>query len=226
MSRVPLPLAQLALSALNHALDQQPSLAEVLRAHAGRVLRIVVASPLPAALRRWSQVEADARIGDDGRLAVVTGAEPAATLTVTPSLDALAGLARDGAGGLGSNLRIEGDVMVAAALGQVARSLQWDYEEDLSRVVGDVAAHRVGSTLRALRAGAGAAGERWLDAVRRGVTAGDAPPLVAAAEFDAFTEQLRALAARIDALAPVHPADAAASGPAGPQRKARARRRP
>ncbi|MFN5883496.1 MAG: hypothetical protein ACK44L_17555, partial [Burkholderiales bacterium] len=45
--------------------------------------------------------------------------------------------------GLSGHLRIDGDVMVAAAVADVARHLRWDIEEDLSRVVGDAAAHRV-----------------------------------------------------------------------------------
>jgi ubiquinone biosynthesis protein UbiJ len=39
--------------------------------------------------------------------------------------------------------RIEGSAEFAEALGFVIRNLRWDAEEDLSRVVGDVAAHRL-----------------------------------------------------------------------------------
>jgi hypothetical protein len=46
MSRVPLPLAQLALSAMNHVLQQQPAARERMRSHVSRIVRIVVASPL------------------------------------------------------------------------------------------------------------------------------------------------------------------------------------
>ena len=41
-----------------------------------------------------------------------------------------------------------GDVEFAAALDYVRRNLQWDYEEDLSRVFGDVAAHRLASAAK------------------------------------------------------------------------------
>jgi mannose-6-phosphate isomerase-like protein (cupin superfamily) len=43
---VPLPLAQTALSALNHVLRQQDWARDRLRAHTGRTVRMVVESPL------------------------------------------------------------------------------------------------------------------------------------------------------------------------------------
>ena len=39
--------------------------------------------------------------------------------------------------------RIEGSAEFAEALGFVIRNLRWDAEEDLSTVVGDIAAHRI-----------------------------------------------------------------------------------
>ena len=50
------------------------------------------------------------------------------------------------------NARINGSVEFADALGFVLRHLSWDFEEDLSRLVGDIAAHRIAETLRALTA--------------------------------------------------------------------------
>ncbi|MDE2599149.1 MAG: hypothetical protein KGL40_05950 [Rhodocyclaceae bacterium] len=50
------------------------------------------------------------------------------------------------------NARINGPVEFADTLGFVLRNLSWDFEEDLSRVVGDIAAHRVAESLRALTA--------------------------------------------------------------------------
>jgi ubiquinone biosynthesis protein UbiJ len=138
---VPLPLAQTALSALNHVLRQQAWARDRLRAHAGRTVRVVVASPL-------GPVSADARIADDGTLEAASAPSPAVTLTLTPSIDALFGVLRDGPQGLTGALKVEGDVMVAAAVGEVAQHLRWDIEEDLSKVFGDRVAHRVGETAR------------------------------------------------------------------------------
>lgn len=50
------------------------------------------------------------------------------------------------------NARINGSVELADTLGFVLRHLSWDVEEDLSRVVGDIAAHRIATSLRALTA--------------------------------------------------------------------------
>jgi len=45
-------------------------------------------------------------------------------------------------------IRRQFDAELAAALQYLARHLRWEVEEDLSRVVGDVAAHRIASTAR------------------------------------------------------------------------------
>lgn len=141
MTPVPLPLAQTALSALNHVLAQQGWARDRLRAHAGRTVRMVVVSPL-------GPVSAGARIAGDGTLEVAGVDAPTVTLTLTPSIDALFGLLRDGPRGLTGALKVDGDVMVAAAVGEVAQHLRWDVEEDLSRVFGDRVAHRVGEAAR------------------------------------------------------------------------------
>ena len=138
---VPLPLAQTALSALNHVLRQQAWARDRLRAHAGRTVRVVVESPL-------GPVSCGARIADDGTLEVAAVDAPTVTLTLTPSIDALFALLRDGPRGLTGALKVDGDVMVAAAVGEIAQHLRWDIEEDLSRVLGDRVAHRLGETAR------------------------------------------------------------------------------
>ncbi|HKB82835.1 MAG TPA: sterol-binding protein [Burkholderiales bacterium] len=47
---------------------------------------------------------------------------------------------------------VEGDTGFAAAISRVAANLRWDVEEDLSRVFGDVAAHRMAETGRSAAA--------------------------------------------------------------------------
>jgi len=141
VTELPLPLAQGALSALNHVLRQQQWARDRLRAHAGRSVRIVVESPL-------GPVSSEARIGDDGTLTVASVESPTVTLSLRPSIDALFGMLRDGPRGLTGHLKVEGDVMVAAAIGEIAQQLRWDVEEDLSRLVGDRIAHRMGETAR------------------------------------------------------------------------------
>jgi len=185
VATVPLPLAQTALSALNHVLRQQEWARDRLRAHAGRTVRIIVASPL-------GPVGTDARIADDGTLAVATVDAPTVTLTLTPSLDALFGALRDGPRGLTGALKVEGDVMLAAAVGEIAQHLRWDIEEDLSRAVGDRLAYRIGETARA--------GVRSADDLRARLETGlrqflvDEDRLVVGrGEWSALSESVRAL---------------------------------
>ncbi len=45
----------------------------------------------------------------------------------------------------------EGDAEFAAEIAFLARHLEWDVEEDLSKVVGDIAAHRIVSSANSLR---------------------------------------------------------------------------
>ena len=43
--------------------------------------------------------------------------------------------------------RVEGNAEFATALAYVLKNLRWDFEEDLSRAVGDIAAHRIAGAL-------------------------------------------------------------------------------
>ncbi|HET6756247.1 MAG TPA: SCP2 sterol-binding domain-containing protein [Burkholderiales bacterium] len=47
-----------------------------------------------------------------------------------------------------SEVSVSGDAQFAADINTIARNLRYDAEEDLSRVVGDVAAHRIASAAR------------------------------------------------------------------------------
>jgi ubiquinone biosynthesis protein UbiJ len=202
MAGVPLPLAQTALSALNHVLRQQAWARDRLRAHVGRTVRIVVATPL-------GPVRADARIAEQGTLEVAEIESPTVTLSLTPSIDAVFGLLRDGPRGLTGHLKVEGDVMVAAAVGEIAQQLRWDVEEDLSRVFGDRVAHRMGETARE--------GVRQADDLRGRVETGLRQFLVQEDPQLVGREDLRTLAQAVEGLeAVLRRAEAAL--PAGPAR--------
>jgi ubiquinone biosynthesis accessory factor UbiJ len=192
MAAVPLPLAQAALASLNHLLRQQAWARDKLRAHAGRTVRMVVSSPLGTVL-------SDATIAPDGTLADATGDVPGVTLTLEPSVDAVFGWLREGPRGLSSHLKVEGDVMFAAAVGEVAQHLRWEVEEDLSRVLGDRAAHQVGE---AARAGARQAGElrtRMESGVRQYLV-DEARTLVSRPELLELRQRLRSLEGEIERL--------------------------
>lgn len=192
MAGVPLPLAQTGLSALNHVLRQQAWARDRLRAHAGRTIRMVVDSPL-------GPVASDSRIAADGTLEVTVAESPTVTLSLKPSINALFATLRDGPKALSGHLKVEGDVMVAAAVGEIAQHLRWDLEEDLSRVVGDRVAHRLGESARRGAAQSRELRERVLGGVRQFVV-DDSRQLVDRAEWQALNDTVGQLEATLGQL--------------------------
>jgi ubiquinone biosynthesis accessory factor UbiJ len=132
--------------ALNHLLAAEPWARERLAPFAGETIELR-GPPFPA-LRFVILPGGTLEAG---------GADPALTITLTP--EALLSLAR-GPEHFARSLEVNGDPGLAAEVSALARHLRWDVEEDLSRLFGDVAAHRI--------AGAGRALARWhADAARR-----------------------------------------------------------
>ena len=129
------------LAALNHLLGPATWARERLLPHAGSVARL-----------RAEALDILFEIGTDGFLQPSTGdATPAVVLSV--SFDAFPSVLSGDLNKAMSSVRIEGNAEFADALGFVFRNLQWDSEEDLSRLLGDIAAHRVVQSARALRTG-------------------------------------------------------------------------
>jgi ubiquinone biosynthesis protein UbiJ len=203
-------LERSALFAVNHLLSHNPEAAALLGAHAGQCLRFR-APPLPDLL---------ARIGEDGRLRAIDDVHaaadaPAGAPTKPPddspnepdlqiefnplSLPWLAATDPALRARALRDMRIAGNVELAALIQQLASSLRWDAEEDLSRVVGDVLAHRIagaGRTLlassqdNALRA-ALSLSEYWLY---------EQPLLSSRAALQAFTQSLQQVQTRTSLL--------------------------
>jgi ubiquinone biosynthesis accessory factor UbiJ len=100
------------------------------------------------------------RILERGTVAAAD-AEPDLSMTLRPEI--LVALARGEEHALRA-VEVRGDDKLAAEILVLARHLRWDAEEDLARVIGDVAAHRVAQAGRAFAA--------WhLDAAQRLATA-------------------------------------------------------
>jgi len=141
MATLESPLA----AALNRLLEAEAWARERLAPFAGASVELR-APPLPAL--RFTIVEG-------GRLAA--GGEPGLTITLKP--ESLPALAR-GEEHFMRTVDIDGNARLAQEVLHLARHLRWDAEEDLSRVIGDAAAHRAMSLARDLAA--------WhLDAARR-----------------------------------------------------------
>ena len=124
MAALETPLA----AALNRLLERETWARERLAPFAGETVELR-APPLPA-LRL--------AIGEDGRLA--PGGAPDLVLTLGP--ESLPALAR-GEEYFMRSVAIEGNDALAREILHLARHLRWDAEEDLARVVGDAAAHRL-----------------------------------------------------------------------------------
>lgn len=127
----------LALPALNRLLRKNSWALDTLRPHAGKT-----------ALLNCAPFTGRVTIDETGELAAALPQALAhVTITVTPGLLLRTALRDETAW---SAAKIEGDVELAAAIDYVRRNLVWDYEEDLSRVFGDVAAHRMAAAAQQL----------------------------------------------------------------------------
>lgn len=182
----------LAADALNHVLHQNAWAAERLRPYAGRTVRL---SLLP--------FEASFAISDNGDfLPAPEGATAEASILLTPTA-ALRLLADQPPEKL---VKVEGDGDLAAEIGKVLHLLQWEYEEDLSRLIGDIPAHQLVSLGKRVAAEgrrqaeslAGMFTEYWLEE----------QPLIAKSrhlkqfskEVDALRDDVERLAKRLEKL--------------------------
>ena len=117
------------LQALNHLLAAAPWARAKLAPFAGKRARLVL-GPLPL----------EFRIAPDGTLESLGTGEPAVEI-VLPATAPLALF--EGREAMMRSAHITGAADFAEALGFVLRNLDWDAEEDLSRLVGDIVAHRI-----------------------------------------------------------------------------------
>ena len=114
---------------LNHVLMQEPQAMERLARQKGRVVLV-----------QWQQWTFRVTMTPAGLLDIADPrAAPDLTLMVTDT-SPLA-IARAVMQGSKPNVRIEGDVQLAAEVNWLIDHVRWDIEEDLSRVLGDAPAH-------------------------------------------------------------------------------------
>lgn len=129
------------VASLDHLLQSASWAREKLQPHAGKAFAVDCPPVRTAFLIR-----------DDGGVAPPPpDAAPAVTVRLSPGV-VMRLAARDATAW--NAVAADGDPALAETLGYVFRNLRWDLEEDLSRVVGDVAAHRIANAGRAI--------EHWL----------------------------------------------------------------
>ena len=183
----------LALPALNRVLRSNAWALDKLRAHAGKSARIDC-GPVPVRIA----------IAPTGELE-----RPAPDATPDVSVRMLPGAAlrlatRDP--NAWSEVAIDGDTQFAATLHQVWEQIDWGIEEDLSQLVGDVAAHRMVSTAQAAGSAVSAAAGSLLRNVFEFWT--EERPVVAQrrdvetynTEVDALRDDVARLEKRVEAL--------------------------
>ncbi|HSH97147.1 MAG: SCP2 domain-containing protein [Methylophilaceae bacterium] len=125
---------------LNHLITQNSWARAELIPFAGKSVRFNM-PPISASLT----------ILEDGGLAMAGDAsQPDATVTISLPI-ALRLLAKDEAAA--KQARLEGDTELAMALSKVMQNLEWEYEEDLSRVIGDIPANKIATFGRETVAG-------------------------------------------------------------------------
>ncbi|MBY0439865.1 MAG: SCP2 sterol-binding domain-containing protein [Burkholderiales bacterium] len=140
-----LPVEPVIIGALNHLLATQSWATARLEPHAGDVIRLALgATEIDLAVTAGGMVE--------------TAADRAPAVTIGVPLSALPRLlARDLQAR--RSVTVTGNVALAADLEYLFANLRWDMEADLSRIVGDIAAHRIGRAGRAVAGLPGAVGE-------------------------------------------------------------------
>jgi len=151
-SMPPLPVFPHPLDALpaaiNHLLAAEPWARAQLVPHTGKTLA-VVASPLTIRLA----------VTSDGSVARA-GSDAIADTTVTLPASALPRIATGGMDGVMRDLRIDGDAEFAQVVSTLVKNLRWDVEDDLSKVIGDAASHRVVSAAKSASGEIKRTGER------------------------------------------------------------------
>ncbi len=126
---------------LNHVLMQEKEAQDRLARKKGSVLHI-----------RWGIFELDLLVTAAGLLdCAPLGTKP--DLLVAMTADSPVSMLQTVLAGKTPAVKIEGDVQLAAELGWLAENLRWDFEEDLSRILGDVPAHALADAARRMASG-------------------------------------------------------------------------
>lgn len=139
-------LANPIAAAINHLLARQPAQQAALAAHAGKTACIATGF-----------FDLRLRVAADGLLEAGLDDNASVTIRVKPAdvPQILANRAR-----AFSYVKIEGDADFANSISQIANTLRWEAEEDLTPLVGDIAAVRIVQTVQASLANMQSSGKK------------------------------------------------------------------
>jgi ubiquinone biosynthesis accessory factor UbiJ len=174
-----------AVRGLNHLLERETRVRESLLPLAGRVARLEAGR-----LSLQFAICADGSVrASEARPNVTIGIDPAAVARNLGDPDALL-----------REARIAGDADMAQVLSNLAARIRPDFEEDLSRLVGDAAAVRVMATLRSAAEQAADSGQRLARNVAD-YLAGERALLASRVSLERFSSEVDALAQAVERLA-------------------------
>ncbi|WP_179403574.1 ubiquinone biosynthesis accessory factor UbiJ [Burkholderia guangdongensis] len=142
-------------AAVNHLLARESWARDRLIPYAGKTARIAVP---PVTLTLLVQ--------PDGYLAAVDE-QDAHQVDVSIALagDALAAFVQGGQAAVMKQVKIDGDAEFATQIAKLAEHLRWEPEEDLAKLVGDAAAHRIATFVRDTHAHARRTGRNVIDSL-------------------------------------------------------------
>lgn len=141
---LPLPMLQLLEPVLNKVLALDPATASRLPSLAGRPLRVVLLSSSAAAMNLTLTLKVE---NDQLRFA---SAEDAAAITLSGSLQDFAQAALNRGELAAGTLQVQGDVGAAQRWQTFFADLQPDWEEELSKYLGDIIGPQLAAILRSL----------------------------------------------------------------------------
>jgi ubiquinone biosynthesis protein UbiJ len=175
-----------AVSAVNHVLKSAPLARERLARHAGRTVTVRI-GPLAPAFTIQSTGEVTPALRDAPR-----DLDVRISPFLLPRL-----LAREEAAW--RDIEMTGDPELAREVSFIARNLPWDAEEDLSRFVGDIAAHRIVSAARALDGWARDAASRTAQGAAEYWTE-ESPLIASRVKVEGFVREVADLRDAVDGL--------------------------
>lgn len=183
----------------NRVLSDYPAARVRLAAHQGKLVAAQV-GPIATRMRitATGEMELVGATGNSGDTGDATRQSPDVSFILPLSL--LPGLATQDASAF-SQIAFTGDSELAATLSDIARNVEWDVEADLSRVVGDVAAHRIVDTAQRADGWRRDAGQRFTANVAEYLTE-ERRAFVTTREIEELAQQnetLRDDIARLDA---------------------------
>lgn len=186
-SALPLSPLQPVLAGLNHLLGQTGWARDRLQGHQGRKARFSAGS-----------FDLNLRITTEGCFEAATDdGDP--DVAISLPLDAPVRMMQGGVAEVMKGATVTGAADLADALGYVLRNLRWDMEEDLSRVVGDIAAHRLVKGAESLLAWQKDAATSLAENLSEYLVH-ENPQLVRQEEFKTFSDEVAALRAQLAGL--------------------------